>query len=528
MTASPHPSPGFSLWDEPWITVETGDGELRNVGIGEALVAAHTYRGLYDPSPLVVVGIHRLLTAILQAALDPQTSTDLARLWQAQRFPSERIVDFAASFADRFDLFHADAPFLQSADLPLAADREAKPVGYLFPELPTGTAVTHYMHAYDSDQELCAACAARGLLVIPPFASSGGAGIKPSINGVPPLYLVPGGATYWASLTASLVTPHYQPGVAAKEQDLAWWNRPPLIGKKDEVLNVGYLHSLTFPARRVRLHPVPMVRPCTRCGQQTVWSVRTMVYGMGESRPSDAAFWQDPFAAYAAPDAKSGKTAPTPLRPRPGQAVWREFGSLLLAQTDGSERNPFAPLVLAQLDGVAGYLPYDATVPFPFRVVGLRTDGKMKMFEWLDEGFMVSPQVLSDPDAAFVIQRALTFTEEVASLIAGVFRQHFGGESSERERCARAKRQMTVAYWRDLAGPFRQFILDLGHAADKDVLLRAWIERTNRHAETVFRSAAETLGEQAAALRQQVIAEQEIRRRLLAHAAKFFPQEETV
>lgn len=200
-------------------------------------------------------------------------------------------------------------------------------MGYLLPEQTAGTAVTHYNHTYDAEQILCAACCAKGLLTIPAFASSGGAGIKPSINGVPPIYIIPGGETYYRSLISSLVTPNFQPEIADRNNDTPWWRREPIVGKKAELLRVGYLHSLTFPARRVRLHPEPMNGPCSRCGDTAAWGAAEMVYEMGESRSSDA-FWRDPFAAYRLKEEKQ----PLPIRPVQGRAAWREFSGLFLPQ----------------------------------------------------------------------------------------------------------------------------------------------------------------------------------------------------
>ena len=80
--------PSFNLWTEPWIALER-DGILTQHSIREALLNAHNYFAIYDPSPLVVVGIHRLLTAILQDALNPQENHDLEQLWKDGKFPAE-------------------------------------------------------------------------------------------------------------------------------------------------------------------------------------------------------------------------------------------------------------------------------------------------------------------------------------------------------------------------------------------------------------------------------------------------------
>ena len=70
---------------------------------------------------------------------------------------------------------------------------ETKTVAYLFPEEPAATNINHFSHRYDDDYQYAPASAAAGLVTIPAFATSGGAGIRPSINGVPPLYVLPDG-----------------------------------------------------------------------------------------------------------------------------------------------------------------------------------------------------------------------------------------------------------------------------------------------------------------------------------------------
>src|SRR5690606_35336624 len=150
--------PTYNLWSEPWITAETLKNELVEMSLSEILTNADTLRTVFDPSPLVVMGIHRLLVAILQDTFQPRRRSELIRLWQTKRFDPERIASFGQQVANLFDLFSESQPFLQSADIPLSPSRDAKTVGYVYPDLPAGTAVTHYTHTYDDDICLCASC----------------------------------------------------------------------------------------------------------------------------------------------------------------------------------------------------------------------------------------------------------------------------------------------------------------------------------------------------------------------------------
>lgn len=489
--------PTFNLWTEPWITLERADGALEDVGIEQALLESHRFRAIYDPSPLVVVGIHRLLTAILQDALDPQRPGDLAGLWREERFSEETIREFGARYADRFDLFSEATPFLQSADLPRTPPRGAdlKPVMYLMPDFPTGSGVTHYRHGSAADGVFCAVCAARGLVTIPPFATSGGAGIKPSINGVPPIYVVPGGETLFASLAASLVLPPYQPKAASSAEDAAWWRREPVVPHKAVVHEVGYVHSLTFPARRVRLHPTAAAGPCARCGRQDAWSVQTMVFQMGESRPGDAPFWFDPFAAYRMREGKE----PVPVRPLEGRVLWREFAALFLP-SDEKEHQTIPPTVIYQLANEPVRTDQFAC---PVRCVGLRTDMKAKVFEWVDAGFDVPLELARGADAADLVRDGIDYAVDCAGIIAKVFRQTFGGEGNT-ERYAALRQRMEADYWAALAGPFRQFVLDVAREDTRAAAERAWVAGVARQAYQSFETHSKMTSSDAATLAERV------------------------
>jgi CRISPR system Cascade subunit CasA len=493
--------PSFNLWYEPWITGERRDGSLVELSLEHILLDVPALQAIHDPSPLVVIGIHRLLTAVLQDIFDPQSEDDLQAVWDAGCFSAAKINAFGEQYAQRFDLFSEDAPFLQSADIPLEPEKKTWNIALLFQELPTGTFVTHYQHGLASDHIFCPTCVARGLITIPAFASSGGRGIKPSVNGVPPIYVLPGGATLFEQLWASLMLPEFQPKAASITEDQVWWRRDPVVDYKGTVTEVSYLHSLTFPARRIRVHPQPMQGLCTRCGRRSksTWGVRTMVYRMGESRPKDAPFWQDPFAAYRV----RGKKGPTPIRPLEGKVLWREFAALFLPMTpkEGEKEHTLLPTVLYQRGEFAGEIGPDYDL-FPVRCVGLRTDMKAKIFEWLDAGFDIPTSLLHDPLGSDEIRRGLEFATDCARTLAGVFRGAFSREGAEHH--TDVKNRMLAAYWAALAAPFRDFVLGVAKEQTREQARITWVEAVVAEGNTAFAAAAESIGDSAIALHQQV------------------------
>jgi CRISPR system Cascade subunit CasA len=508
--------PSFNLWIEPWITLEDLHGELSQHGIRDALADAHEYTAIYDPSPLVGVGIHRLLTAILQDALNPQQNADLESLWAEGKFPADKIDEFGNQYADRFDLFSEDKPFLQSAELPMFPDERerkmSKRVAQLFPETPSGSLVTHYRHVTDEEQTFSPAAVAMGLVAMPPFVSSGGAGLMPSINGVPPIYVLPSGKTLFESLAASLMTHHWLDKYP-KDNDLAWWKRQvPVVvheskkrkpgmkfSEHRQLSDVGYLHGLTFPARKVRLHPERLETTCSRTGNESEWCVRTMAFRMGESCLEEAQWW-DPFAAYRLPIKPTGKRkpsenkkatdAPKPIRPMRARIPWREFSGLFLQRKDESQQTQ-RPLFLNQL----ALLQVGKRIQtYPFRCITLQTDGKMKFYEWMDFGFDIPSSLLQDSNGAEWTEQALSFATESAQVIKHVFSSIFKRDAKSPERFRRLKERLDADYWSVLAGEFRQFVLDLGDLASQKETLNGWLDTVVRQAQSIFERAADATG----------------------------------
>ncbi len=541
--------PSFNLWHAQWIPLEAREGGVNRYSIHDALVNAHAFVAIYDASPLVVVGMHRLLTAILQDALAPRSKAQLEQLWEIGKFPTDKLEQFGKRYAERFDLFAADKPFLQSADLPLFPKtkeelKEVTTVARLFSETPSGTLVTHYRHSTEQEQVYSPATVAAGLVALPPFVSSGGPGLMPSINGVPPIYVLPGGATLFETLARSLIAQNIlDDQYLEQKQDRVWWRRDaPVIVQQSEkakagvsptqhhqLARVGYLHGLTFPARKVRLHPERLNAVCARSGEKSEWGVRTMVFKMGESVRADAPVWYDPFVAYKLPpppkesSKRKTKAKPkkvrekeTPLRPMRGKAAWREFTGLFMQRQE--KKQTIRPLFISQL---AQLESQQQTLTYPFRCVALQTDGKMKFFEWMDFGFDVPPALLQDPDGAEWTEQGLSFATECASVIKRVFAETFKRDAKSPERYKRLREQLEADYWSELAGAFRQFVLDLGARATQQQMLDAWFETTTRAAQKNFDRAADETGDDGYTLKHIVQGKQKCARELGKLKARF-------
>lgn len=497
--ADPSTNLSYDLWSEPWIPVLRQDGTRRQVGIRDCLTTAHELHGFADPSPLVAASLQRLLAAVAQDIFAPATVDALAILLKTGRFDASAVDAFGEQYAGRFDLFGADTPFLQSGDIDLvsAKGERSKTVGYLFPELPTATNINHFLHHVDADYQFSPATAALGLITVPGFSSSGGAGIRPSINGVPPTYVLPAGRTLFESIGLSIVTRGYQPNIARDVTDAPFWRRDPVVGKSSEALRVGYLESLTFPARRVRLFPEQRGGYDTRTGAWSDILVRRMVFDMGHARPKDAEFWFDPFAAYRL----RSNDVPVPLRPVEGKTLWREYGALFHTVTyDPSDAansgKVTSPTVVQQAARLRDYAGYEVDL-WRFRCVGLRTDMKAKIFEWTDETLDVPPELLAQPGAQSAIELGISRAEDWRRQVASIHSKHFPEHAAERQR-------MLANYWIELTAPFGNYIWAVAGASDSAP--NDWHAALFHTGQRVLERAADEAGSRGEALRQRALA----------------------
>lgn len=506
----------FNLWTEPWISLVRLDGQIEKLGLEQALLRSQNYREIYEISPLAVVGIHRLLIAILQEALNPRSASDLRSTWRESCFPQQVIEGFGRQYAGRFDLFSQETPFLQSADLPLTTFKgdDAKTVAYLASETSPSSGNGHYRHSLPQGDCFCPPCAAASLLTIPPFISIGGRSYRPSINGIPPLYILPVGRNLFESLALSLIYPEtpYWPKAAAIDHDLPWWRHPPEIRKSTEVIEVGYLQSLTFPARRVRLHPVQGDGHCTRCGNPLQLGVKTMIFEMGESRKKDAALWVDPFVAYHIPD--SGKPgSPNPVRPNKGKILWREYSGLFLSPTHEGRNRIHRPPILSRI--AEEFDEFD----LQFRCTGVLMD-QAKVFEWVDARFQVPISLMKDPAVPYLVQEAVQFSQDCASIIASQFRFSVNRDPRSK-RFFSLKDQMEADYWGDLSGSFQEFVLSLIDRPVRSAAREVWSQAVLLAAQGNFEEAIDRIGDEAESLREQAEGKQKCRIQLARKQKKY-------
>jgi CRISPR system Cascade subunit CasA len=132
-----------------------------------------------------------------------------------------------------------------------------------------------------------------------------------------------------------------------------------------------------------------------------------------------------------------------------------------------------------------------------FRCIGLRTDMKAKVFEWVDSALEVVPGLLADAVAADTVRLGLQHAEDWLRDLVGIGRQVYGDIPSRWEPL---RRRLAAAYWRELTAPFRDFVMqpDAGAAP---VAKNVWTGKVLALGEDLFDRSLDEMGDRGEDLR---------------------------
>lgn len=487
---------GYSLWTEPWIPVQTLDGDVKKVSLPEALSEAHHLRGVLDPSPLITVALHRLLLALVYRTHGLRDTSDWEALWKAGRFNREAVAAYGEGRAERFDLLHPTRPFYQ---VPMMPDEKVHPVAALALEAASGNNPALFDHGkIEGATELPLDRAACYLLAHQAFAIGGGVS-KPFNRMDAPLtkglIVEVTGTTLFETLALNVMTRQYWERITPElEDDRPFWevDEPPEPVKEGTVVS-GPLHYLTWQSRRIHLVVDPERRVVTGCQIAQRYCL-----------PKDGSP-VDPGKCYYQDEKKGWQ----PRRLQKDRAAWRLTHVLLQAASGDKD-------VLTVLSWLAALRRREKeleTIRLPktvsLAVSGLTTDPKLaaKIELWRREEIGLPLAILDDPalvrrvntlmqDAGWVESLLRRCTEALIWALAE--RQHlpeavgyvFTGKTGQAKMpptvAPVARSQGTVLrYWAAMEGPFRSALFQLPEV-DFEAVRTEWQNRLRANARTAF------------------------------------------
>lgn len=337
------------------------------VSLRDLLLHAHEITGIDTGNAPVAGALYRLALAAALDVLPPITSPqDWERVWSHGQFEKQSVDAFLAQHGPRWDLFDAEAPFLQCPGLE-AASGLTKPVTALALETPSGNNTPLFSATTEgSAVALTPAEAFRNLAATLAFGTAGiltGAAGDPQVkagkttgNPTGPMgrmgAVIPLGSNLYQTLMLSHPLRPLAPG------DVAVWASPPPTPQWSTRFATGLLDLLTFPSRRVRLVPAEVAGDVV---------VERVVVAAGDRLPflpPDL----EPHTAWRAID--GDEVSQRPVRHQPGRGAWRGLETLL-AVGEPTTGGRSASNALVTIGSLAEYDALPSSYPLRLFVVGV-------------------------------------------------------------------------------------------------------------------------------------------------------------
>lgn len=463
-------SPSFNLLDESFIPCLRLDGTRDEVSLRGALASARQIAEIVSPSPLVTIGLHRVLLGYLHAALQgPGSEREWARLWTSGDWPQDKLDDYAAKWQDRFDLFHDRFPFFQRAGF-----TEGKKVGAnkLACEITETNVRLMFSHVSDDAPPILSfAEVARQLIAHQLTTGAGGRGYgsSPLSRG---LVVLARGDTLFETLHLNLIryrVPDNDP-VATTPADKPVWEANEYASEPETPR--GLLDLYTWLPRSILLLP-----------DEDTSTVQWIHYGPRRMFRSDATIYDPAVAFY-----EGGDDQVRAVGLEEDKALWRDSGALL---EFGAESRHRRPPWIEQLARVTREIPEVSQYRSRIGVLGaVFENASVKI--WRAETLDLPDEYIHDPTRVASLKQALGVTEEVlGKALMGAVRRtaelRLTGDQGGRPDKKRVKQLVDSfaperLYWSRLEGPYRELLVELATAADRPARIRAWFLDTLRPA----------------------------------------------
>ena len=470
----------FSLLTEPWIPLIATDGVLVLGSLEDALLHPAKWRGIGSTNPIEILALYRLLLAICHRGIGPGDLEDRSDL--LDNWPSKRLEDYFERWAERFDLFHPEHPFLQVPDL-VEAGLKLIPWTRLAPDRSSGAERILWDRSQDAYPEAISPAQAAVVLVahlqftpgglVRALRHSGGQGMACG-----PILTMPTGNSLQETLILSLVPQNTD----EHQQDRASWEKPPptieVLQSDPETTTVptGPADRYTWLSRAVWLQPGD--------------TITHLFYGTG-LRPADSPA-SDPMVAMV-----SGKKGPFPLKLSESRAMWRDFHALTGDKDKGSQQPETVNTAVNIRDDRGG------DEPIQLLAGGLLPD-QAKIVLWRLEERFVSPKLLTaQGDAVGVVNKALELAESTGRLLQKALFSlcsawlQKGGERSPAPTDVKdllKSTQVMPHYWAELETEFWKLVDDLGQGVDGHQVLAAWKATLRQVVKQVWDRSRNALG----------------------------------
>jgi len=466
----------YNLLKRRWIPCLLNNRRRVMLSLEEVLLSAGEIYGVYDPSPLVTISLHRLLIAFLHSSLrGPGSIENWTELWEQGEFDAGVIASYSSEWIERFELFGPSRPFYQC---PAILTGEERPVSRLAHHFASGNNPTLFDHGRDDDPvTLSFSQAARLLVTYQSFALAGGKGGKseafgnhphlseaPLVNGMTALLK---GNTLFETLMINLnlySTDKMIPFSAGNDKPC--WEReryPGPVKRKCE----GWLDLLTWQSRYILLIPEKD-------------GVRWMRFVQGEEIEKKNRA-RDPMFFYES----RKRDEPTAVTAQAGMPVWKDCGTLLDSKNHAGMESCGKPLSFELISDLCriGALNKDKIITCGLTGISKK---RAKIDSLVFDNIDFPVELFAREDLADVVQGAIERADSILRALRRAVDRH--GEIIAGKKGAwllTAGIQMEKKFYSALDRSFRCFISTLPE--EKGTALRAWTEDAEKTARELFR-----------------------------------------
>lgn len=486
----------FDLVEEPWIPVQTVQGDRREASLRELLTEPSRFSGISASNPVEFFALHRLLLAICHRAVGPGGAEQRDRL--LDHWPASAVLEYLERWRSRFDLFDASRPFMQVPGIASVESLTPKPWTQLALDRSSGNTKLLFDHSLDDAPGVIGPGEAARILLahlqftpgglVKALRTSGTQGPACAIQLVMPL-----GRDLHETLALGLI-PQTQ---SEFDSDLPPWEReppaieslkapPPMIAK-------GPAQRYTWLSRTVALFTDDQ-------GQ-----VRQTMYAEGLELHDDPV--PDPMSALV-----RGKEARHPVYLDPDRAFWRDLHALT------GEGGSAPPRIIEH--AVALKVGRDDYAPIDLAAGGL-IPAKAKIVLWRMEERRVAPALLqAGSSAATMVDAAIKSAQEVGQSLYGALmglgREWISLGSDRKPADSDVKELVSELnalprYWSDLEARFWALVGQLGRGLPADQCMAAWQQGVRASVLDSWTTAVKFLGDDARALAAQAKAGKHLR-----------------
>lgn len=494
----------YNLLEKPWIPALQTDGRVRDVGLRELLVQAHEFREVAHDSPLFVASMLAICVATLQRAWPGESfierDDEWSRQWQHKRFDGDFLSAYLERWNERFDLFHPQFPFYQTAGMSM---EKSSPLFRLALEENNAG-----MFANQDNPDWIhppPALAAQLLVTIQNFSVGLGLTSNAKVgnevletprftNGalMGGLTVWPSGNTLFETLMLNLVPHELNP------DDRPCWecdvphelrDKETKAGRETQPIK-GICDLLTVQSRLIRLLPAEL-------NGQII--VPDAYFTQGRSLPKTTPPTLHPFKLYQA----SKETGITPLSLSENKAIWRNSGALF--NPENRKRGELNTLAFVARQFESKELGRDFRAGLDVVGIAAKPGKAASLVLWRHDRLPLPPALLTDPNiesrVVGAIEEADKLAEEMRSRFASVARtllipEKLGAGASSPDpddvKNLVGKFDPRRAFWPVLENHFTELLREL--PVDAESARANWRLRIEARANDCFGASCRALG----------------------------------